>query len=132
MTGQLREFGPFSAAAVTDGGGTETVILTVGPVNTDDPADVVSIFGYLELTTNATAATAVVVKIRKGTTTGGTQIGTTETVTATTSSKYGIPFAAKDTPGEVAGQNYVVTVAETGGGANTGTVDVASAAALIV
>lgn len=130
MTGQLREFGPFSAAAVTDGGGTETSILTVGPVNTDDAADVVTISGFLEITTNATAASAVVVRVRRTSATG-TQVGTTETITATTSTKYDVAFSVKDSPGDVAGLNYVVTVAETGGGANTGTVDVISAFALV-
>jgi len=121
---------PVAVAAVTDGGATETVIATSGGVLCDQQIRQVTVWGMIELTTNATACTAVVVKVRRGTTAAGTQVGTTQTISATTSSSYSIPFMVTEprTPGGP--YVYSVTVAETGATNHTGTVDTAVIAAV--
>lgn len=113
-----------TAASITDSGATELVVLTLNP--TQYPIEVGSgiyVSGSLTITTAASGTTAVAVKVRRGTTTSGTLIAT-ETVTASTATKYTIPFDAFDNSGgETSTSTYVVTVTETGAGAN-GTVNV--------
>ena len=112
---------PATATSVTDGGATETVVLTIGGVETNDVQRTVYVHGSLVIDPG-TAATAVVVKVRRGTTTAGTEVGSTETQTGAAGNKRVIPFDASDTPGEVSGQSYVVTIVETAATAD-GTVD---------
>ena len=112
---------PASAATVTDGGATETVVLTIDGVNTTDVQRQVYIHGSLVIDPG-TAATAVVVKVRRGTTVAGVEVGSTETQTAAAGLKRVIPFDAEDIPGEVANESYVVTVTETSATAD-GTLD---------
>lgn len=121
---------PATAAAVADGGATETVAVTSGGVQCDSNIRQVTVWGHVELTTNAVACTAVVVRVRRTNAATGTQVGTTQTITATTGTKYSIPFLV--TEARVPGGPYVysVTVSETGAGANAGTIDVAAIAAI--
>ena len=112
---------PASAATVTDGGAAETVVLTIDGVNTTDVQRQVYIHGSLVIDPG-TAATAVVVKVRRGTTVAGVEVGSTETQTAAAGLKRVIPFDATDIPGEVADESYVVTVTETSATAD-GTLD---------
>lgn len=130
MPGLVNVAIPKAAAAVADGGGTETVIATSNGVNPDDREIEVLVWGHLEITTASAGTTAVVVKVRRGTTAASPQVGTTQTITATTSTKYSIPFMVTDTPGQGGPDVYSVTVTETGAGANLGTVDTIAIAAL--
>lgn len=113
-----------AATAVTDGGATETVVLTSAAVSTPGSNASVSLHGVVNITVG-TAGVAVVVRVRRGTTAAGTLVGTATTDTAVAASKYTIPFDVIDTPGDVAGQSYVVTVTETSASAS-GTVNYAS------
>lgn len=113
-----------TAASVTDGGATETVVLTLNPTQYSfEVGSGIYVSGSLTITTAASGTAAVAVKVRRGTTTSGTLIAT-ETVTATTATKYVIPFDAFDnTGGETSTSTYVVTVTETSASAD-GTVNV--------
>lgn len=117
------------AAAVTDGGATETVVLTLSDVNTPGPGATVNLYGVVNITTG-TSSTDVVVRVRRGTTTGGTLIGTATTDTTTAADDYTIPFAVTDTPSDEANASYVVTVTETGAAAD-GTVNYVSLGGVI-
>lgn len=108
------------AATVADGGGTETVVLTSAAVDAPGQGATVTVAGVVNLTTASAGTTAVVLKVRRGSTTGGTQVGTSITITATTSANYCIPFAVTDTPGDIASMTYVVTITETGASSNLG------------
>lgn len=121
---------PVAVAAVATTGGTEKVIATSVGVETTDRIRTVVIWGMVEITTNATAATAVVVKVRRGPLVTSTQVGTTQSVSSAAATKYSIPFMVTDTPGQGGPFVYSVTTTETGGGANAGTVDAAVIVAL--
>ena len=118
-----RELTPATATAVTDGGATETVVLTSAGVSTPGPNATVELHGVVNITTG-TGGTAVVVNVRRGATASGTEVGTATTDTSTAGDKYTIPFSIEDTPGDVAGLVYSVTVTETGASAD-GTVNYA-------
>lgn len=120
---------PSVVTAVGDGGAVETVVLTGHSVNTDTVQKTVTLFGVVNVTAG-TSATAIVVKVRRGSTTAGVEVGTAETTTAVATDDYSIPFACWDQPGEVAGATYCVTVTETAATAD-GTVNVASLAAIV-
>lgn len=91
---------------------TETVALTLPAISTPGPDAAVHIDGSLSMT-YGTAATAVTVRVRRGTDATGTLVGeaNAETVSAGNTSEQ--TFDVRDTPGEVAGQTYVVTVQQT-------------------
>lgn len=122
MAQQIQIAPPSTAAAVADGGATETVVLAITAIQTNTANDNVSIDGMLEITTAASGTAAVVVKCHRTAAKTGTQVGTTFSITATTATKYAIPFMFTDNPGNVEGLQYCITVTETSGGAN-GTVD---------
>ena len=107
-----------SATSVTDGGATETVVLTIAGIICDDPQYQLSIDGMMEITTGASGTVAVVIKCRRGTTTSAVQVGPTLTAKATTSTEYLLPFCFVDTPGAVHDQSYVITVTETSASAD--------------
>lgn len=113
-----------TATAVTDGGAVETVIVSSKPVYTPGPGATVSLFGVVNITTG-TAGTAVVVTLRRGSTTAGAVVGTATTDTTTAADHYTIPFEFVDEPGDVADLVYSVTVTETAATAD-GTVNYAS------
>ena len=119
----IRPLPSVTATAVTDGGATEKVVATLANVSTPGPEAEVNLFGHVNITTG-TAATAVVVKVRRGTDTSGTEVGTAETDTLAAGNKESIPFNVVDTPGDIAGESYVVTVTETSATAD-GTVNYA-------
>lgn len=131
MPGLLNFPAPVSVSAVATTGGTEKVMATTAVINVDPVETTVTVWGEVEITTNASACTAVVVKVRRGTTTGATQVGTTITITATTATKYCIPFMVTETLAPSSGVQYSVTTTETGGGGNAGTVDQATIAAIV-
>lgn len=108
----VREITPVSATAVSDGGATEKVVLTSSPVNTSDLNRQVTLHGVLNITPG-TASTNVVVRVRRGSGTSGTEVGSATTDTTTAGDDYTVPFSVSDIPGEVAGLVYSVTVTET-------------------
>jgi hypothetical protein len=122
---------PVAVAAVATTGATEKVIATSDGVNPDSLETQVTVLGFVEITTNATAATAVVVKVRRGSTTAAAQVGTTITVSSAAGTKYCIPFMVTEAPGAGGPMVYSVTTSETGGGANVGTVDAAVIATIL-
>lgn len=116
--------GPYTSvvSSLSDGGGTETVVLTSSKINTDRIQNTVSISGVVNIATNADT-TAVVVNVRKWTTASGTLIeGFTQTVD-TGGDTISFPYATKDQPPESHGLQYCVTVTETTAAA-AGTVEV--------
>lgn len=125
----IREIVPTTATAVTDGGATEKVILASSAVSTNYGDSKVTLHGVVNLTPG-TAATNVVLRVRRGSGTGGTEVGTATTDTATAGDDYTIPFSVVDQPGEVAGQVYSVTVTETTASAD-GTVNYAVVGGLV-
>lgn len=116
-----------TATSVTDSGATELVVLTLNPTQyAFEVGSGIYVSGSLTITSAASGTSAVVVKVRRGSSISGTLI-VTQTVTATTGTKYVIPFDAFDnTGGETSTSTYVVTVTETAATAN-GTVNVATA-----
>ena len=122
MADEVNVWPESSATAVTDGGAVETVVLTMAGIDTTPNQSRVLITGIVAITPG-TAATAVVVKVRRGTTTAGAEIGTVESQTGAGGAPRVIPYHVEDVPGEVAGQEYVVTVTETSATAD-GTVSV--------
>ena len=124
MADEVNVWPEFSATAVTDGGAVETVVLTTGGIDTTPNQSRVLITGIIAITPG-TAATAVVVKVRRGSATTGTEVGTVTSQTGAGGAPRVIPYHVEDAPGEVAGEQYVVTVTETGATAN-GTVSVAT------
>lgn len=107
---------PYSkvATTVTDGGTTETVVLTIGGVNCDDPQYGVAISGLLQVTPASSGTSALVIKCRRGTTNAGTQVGSSLTQATTTFTAHVVPFIFIDTPGAIFNANYVITLTETG------------------
>jgi hypothetical protein len=96
---------------------TETVVLTLPAVSTNGPGDTVSIQGIVDMT-YGTGTTAVTVRVRRGTGITGTLVGTADPWNVTAGNTSEQTFAVEDTPGEVAGQAYVVTVQQTAATAN--------------
>jgi hypothetical protein len=129
MGAPVAAYGPFTATAVTDGGTAETVVLTTDPIIVPSYQRKVTIQGYLNITPG-TSAVSCVIKVRRGTTTSGTQVGSTETALTIATDNVSIPFLVSDQPGDSAGVQYVVTVAEGSAGAN-GTVNIVSASILV-
>jgi hypothetical protein len=117
-----------TAAAVTDSGSSEKIVLTCAAVNVDTVQKTVAITGFLNLTPG-TSATACVVRIRRNTV-SGTQVGTTESPIEVATVSQSIPFGATDTPGESAGLVYVVTTQNTNGSGN-GTVNIIQATVIV-
>src|ERR1039458_8994749 len=120
---------PVEVTAVTTGGTGETVIVTSGSITVATVDRFVTVSGYTNLTPG-TSAVAAVIKIRRGTGTGGTQVGTTLTSTTIATKLITIPLMAVDYPGAGAGLVYSVTLVETSAAAN-GIVNQAYIAALV-
>lgn len=123
MAYPVRSIKPATATAVTDSGATEAVVLVGSPISTTTAEDTISLYGMVDITAG-TAATAVVVKIRRGSTTSGAQVGSSITKGVSGGSVHTVPIEVVDHPGLVAGETYCVTVTETSATAN-GTVSYA-------
>lgn len=101
----------------------EGVILTCAALPSDAvPGTPVRISGYINITAG-TSTTAVVVKIRQGSTTGGTQVGNSITHTLAAGATASIYFDVIDNSQISTG--YCITGTQTAGAAN-GTVNDAS------
>lgn len=113
---------------MTDGGATETVVLTSKPVSTQGRNSNVTLIGVLNLTVG-TNGVAAVVRVRKGSVTGAI-VGLATTDTGIATDKYTIPILATDSPLDEAGAVYVVTIQETSASAD-GTVNYVTIGGLI-
>jgi hypothetical protein len=100
--------GPLPASAV------ETVVLTTPPLNIALDFAVVFLAWFFYFTPG-TSTTAAIMRIRRGTTASGAQVGATLwqfPVTAAVSTAFsGVYF---DTPGAIAGQQYALTIVQVG------------------
>lgn len=110
------------AAITAISGSTETVVATLGGVVTPFVNQNVTLFGQV-LDTSGTTTTAVVVRIRRASLTGtlvNDQTGQTVEAAAGSTNLY--EASGVDTPGEITGGIYVLTVQHTGGGTGGTTV----------
>lgn len=111
----------FAANAPATGGNvvttTETVAATSPPVTSARPGQPVTLDANVTIN-SGTGTTGVNLICRRGTTTAGTQVGDTVTITATAGTRQTLSATWQDTPGDVASQQYVVTVTQTGATAN--------------
>lgn len=117
-----------ATAVATDAAAAEKVILSF-TANQDSASGgaVPNIIEGMLNVTPGTSTTAVVVKVRQGSTTAGTQVGTSMTHTLAAAANGSIPFAVEDAaPVANAGNVYCVTLTQTAGAA-AGTVNYAYA-----
>lgn len=111
---------PFSVQTATiavPSANAELVALTLNGVSVRGPGSVVHLVAMLQITPG-TSTTAIVVRLRRGTSVSGTLVGAAVTQLVTVANGYAIPIEADDTPGEVANQSYVLTIQQTGGAAS--------------
>lgn len=98
---------------------TELAVVTIASVSTDGPSRTIELLGEVELGVG-TGTTLVTFRIRRGTGITGAVVGTSTTdqplVGAGAWAQY--VFEATDTPGEVAGLAYTLTVQQTAATAN--------------
>lgn len=87
---------------------TETVLLTFGGMTVSGPDSRIAIFGLVSMT-HGTGATAVTMRVRRGTTITGTLVGEANALSVTAGNSSEQNFGVLDSPGEVAGQQYVLT-----------------------
>lgn len=109
-----------TAANVTVTTTTETVVVTLTGVSMPSGDGRVRLSGFVQMTLG-TATTTVTVRVRRGTTTAGTLVGEGNPIAIPSAAGTDAAFTTdvEDTPGEVAGQSYVLTVeqaAATGNG----------------
>jgi len=103
---------------------TETVALVTPPVSTTYSGDQIDIEGKINVTAG-TSTTAVVLRVRRGNGITGTVVGVAETDTEAAGASGSFPLQVVDTPGDVAGQVYSLTVQQTAATGN-GTVNAAA------
>lgn len=99
----------------------ETVLATIGGVSTQSADSTVNLEGTVAFVPG-TGATSLALRIRRGVDATGTVIGTAVPVPCTAGVTVFADMQVQDVPGEVAGQSYVITVAQaaaTGNGTNT-------------
>jgi hypothetical protein len=119
----------FAAPGTAPATSVETAILTTaalaegiptglgGPGNITGPVPV-RISGVINLLAG-TATTAVVIRIRQGSGTGGTVVGAAQTITLAAAASASIPFSVEDTTGYLeAGGQYTLTAQQTSGTGN--------------
>lgn len=109
---------------------TETAVLTLSGVSLDGPSQSVLVFGYAAVTTGA-GTTSLTFRVRRGTGVTGTVVGEPATVKAGASESVSGAISVIDSPGEVAGQAYTLTVQQVAATAN-GTVTEAAVQAVIL
>ncbi len=104
-------------AAVAVVAATETIIATLPAISPPMLSPTIRLFGVLRMTT-AALTTAVTLRIRRGTAITGVLVGTADAVIEAASTLINMTTAGEDSPGEVAGQQYVLTAQATGPAAN--------------
>ncbi|MGH7743510.1 MAG: hypothetical protein ACREQ5_01630 [Candidatus Dormibacteria bacterium] len=90
----------------------ETVVATVANLCTQRRGQQIYI-GFTGSVTVGTAGTAVVLRLRRGTTAAGIPVGNAVTVLAAAAAEPSVAAGWNDFPGDVAGQSYVVTAQQT-------------------
>lgn len=90
----------------------ETVILTIPGVTTRDKSEQVSLTATALVTAGA-GTTAITARLRRGADATGVLVGEGNAQTAAAGNTVGVTIDAVDTPGEVAGQSYVLTLQQT-------------------
>lgn len=96
---------------------TETVIATTAGLSTPGPGMTVRLLGTSHLTLGA-GATGITMRIRRGVDTTGVVVGTADTLAEAASTTVQADVGGEDTPGEVAGQQYVMTAQQVAAAAN--------------
>lgn len=98
---------------------TETVAVTVPGVSTPKPGVRVQVKGTLQVTTGG-STTGLTIRVRRGTAITDTLVGEANVtqVAAAAGSTEELTIMCEDTPGDVAGQSYVVTIQQTAAAAN--------------
>ncbi len=92
--------------------GAETVILTTPPLNI--PLDFAQVFLHWYIVYGVgTSTTGITMRLRRGTTTGGTLMNTGNLVQVTGGTGVIVSGCFVDTPGAVAAQQYSLTIAGT-------------------
>jgi len=104
------------AAGVTLTTTTETALVTTPGIATLG-ARTISIQSVAQIT-SGTAATAITLRVRRGSGTGGTSVGTPAALTVTAGNTAVLAYGFDDTPGESAGLQYTVTAQQTAATAN--------------
>lgn len=120
MTSTPRNRQATSTAATSLVTTAETVLATSPPLSADGQAQSVIIDAVAGFTVG-TGTTSVTVRVRRGTGITGTVVNSIAGVNVAAGNSVAIPIQAVDSPGEVADQQYVVTVqqaAATGNGTN--------------
>lgn len=95
----------------------ETVVLTIPQVTTRDRSELVTLMAFAVVTLGV-GATALTMRIRRGTDITGTLVGEGNPVTGAAGNTVGLALGGVDSPGDVSGQSYVVTVQQTAATAN--------------
>lgn len=95
----------------------ETVIATSLPISTRSASEQLTLTGWADITAG-TGATGVILRIRRGTGTTGTLVSNATTQTLAAGNTLDFDLVVTDTPGEVAGQNYVLTAQQVAATAN--------------
>jgi hypothetical protein len=96
---------------------TETVVATLGGLNTAPSQSRVAMTGIVNITVG-TGGTSVTLRVRRASV-SGTVVGVAMSHTVAAGSNYSLAVQALDSPGEVAGATYVVTVAVTAATGNS-------------
>lgn len=109
-----RVFSSYAAVGGAPTNAVETVVATSPAVNTGGPGANVRLHFDGVVTPGATA-TALVLKVERGTAAGGTQVGATKTINCVAATPISVSIDVNDIIGEVAGQQWVLTVTQTGG-----------------
>lgn len=102
----------------------ETVVVTTPPFNIPLDYAQIIVMAYAEVFPVGTTTTGIVAKLRRGTTTAGTQLGFNSGGTATPGAAWAWSMLYVDSPGVVAGQQYSVTLSQTAATANGTVLDV--------
>jgi hypothetical protein len=112
---------------VAAGGGltgtTEGVIATSPAVSTQGAGAKVRLLFSGTIVPGSTQ-TSVTFKVERGTVAGGTQVGTSQVPVVASGNQIGFSVYVEDIPGDVDGQQYVLTGTQAGGAGNATTVNV--------
>lgn len=107
------------AIVASPAGASETVVCSLAGVTTRDDSGVVLLDGYVNFAAG-TSAVGCQLTIRRGADTAGHVVKQTNDISVGASNGYAFAVRGYDTPGEVAGQEYVLTMTVTGATAASG------------
>lgn len=118
-----------STASTTITTTTEQVACTLPGVFTPRPSQTVRLAGQVVVSTGA-STTSLTFRIRRGSTTSGTQVSSSGSIAAAASTSVLFPWSGDDAPGEIGGQAYVLTVTQ-GAATTNGTISYCQLQALV-